>query len=198
MAVHVALGEVGAQFKLENVTVPDGQPRTPEFLKINPRGNVPVLQMDDLVLREGAAILTYLLETHKSPLLPASGKERAKALEWLCFANATLHPAYGRLFFLGRHLGDKAAESPAYKAGTEAVQKLWNDIEQQLSSQPYVCGSECTIADILIAVIANWTPRMKQPITVGPKTKAMFAKVIARPAYQKALAAEQVEYKMAA
>ncbi len=198
MAVHVALLETGKTFTLENVAVPDGQPRSPEFLKVNPRGNVPVLDMDGLVIREGAAILTYLLETAKSPLLPASGPQRAKALEWLCFANSSLHPAYGRLFGLNKMLGDKAASDPIYTAGVAAAQKLWDDIEQQLSSQPYVCGSECTIADILITVIANWTPAMKQPIRIGDKTKAMFAKVIARPAYQEALKSEKVEYKMAA
>ena len=47
----------------------------------------------------GAAIITYLLEKHKSPLLPASGKERATAFEWLMFCNATLHPAFGKAFF---------------------------------------------------------------------------------------------------
>ena len=88
LAVHVALLEVGAKFELENVSAPAGQPKSAEFLKINPRGAVPVLKIDNFILREGAAILTYILDSHKSDLLPASGLERAEALEWLSFANS--------------------------------------------------------------------------------------------------------------
>ena len=198
MAVHVALNEVGAAFNLENVAVEAGQPRAPEFLKINPRGNVPVLKKDDVVLREGAAILTTLLDEYKSPLLPSQGRERAVVLEWLAFANATLHPAYARLFFQHRHLGDAAAENPLYTPAIQALQGLWNDIEQRLESHEYLAGAEVSIADILVTVIANWTPNLRQPIHFGPKTKALFGRVIARPSYQKALASEAVTYKVAA
>src|SRR5580704_1768796 len=81
MAVHVALNECNQPVTLEKINI--REPRSPEFLKINPRGQVPVLMDDDLTIREGAAILIYLLEKHQSPLLPKSGKERAVALECL-------------------------------------------------------------------------------------------------------------------
>ena len=199
MAVHVALNETGAAFKLENVSVPNGQPRAPEYLKINPRGNVPALGFDDgFVLREGAAILTYLLDEHGSPLLPKSGKDRAEVLEWLSFANATLHPAYARAFFQHKVLGDDAATNPLYAPAIEAIQKHWDEIETRLADRDYLCGKECSIADILITVIANWTPMMRKPVSFGPRTKALFTRVIARPSYQKALATEEVTYKVAA
>ncbi len=198
MAVHVVLSEIGAPYKLENVATPAGQPRAPEFLKINPRGAVPVLKEGDFVLREGAAILTYLAESTKSPLLPASGKERARAQEWLAVANSTLHPAYSRIFFLNKQLGDKAAENPLYEASVQAIQKLWDEVEDVLSKQDYLAGNTCTLADILTTVIANWSPASRKPITFGAKTKALFQRVIARPSYQKALAAENVTYKVAA
>jgi glutathione S-transferase len=198
LAVHVALLEVGAQFNLENVSVEGNQPRPAPFLKVNPRGSVPVLVDGDFVLREGAAILTYILDEHGSSLLPKSGHARAKALEWLSFANATLHPAYGRMFMMHKVLGEKAVENPLYAPSMEAIQKYWDDIEGQLQSQDYLCGSECTIADILVTVIANWTPYFKKPVTFGAKTKALFNRVIARPSYQKAMQSEGVSYKVAA
>lgn len=196
MSVHVALNEVGANFKLENVSVPMGQPRSPEFLKVNPRGAVPTLKKDDFVLREGAAILTHILDENKSSLLPQSGNERATALEWLSFANSTLHPAYGTCFFQHKVLGDAAKDNPLYKPAIEKIQKYWDEIEERLQTRDYLCGKDCTIADILVTVIANWSPMMKEPINFGPKTKAFFTRVISRPSYQKALQTEQVTYKV--
>ena len=195
MAVHVLLNEVGADVQIKNVA---GATRPAEYLAINPRGSVPTLVDGDFVLREGAAILIHIAETHNSPLLPKDGKDRARALEWLAFANATMHPAYARLFFMHRNLGDDSVKNPLYAPAIVAVQNLWNDVEKTLSNQDYVCGKNCTLADILLTVIANWSPNLKQPITFGDNTKALFNRVINRPAYQEALQSEGVTYKVAA
>ena len=196
MAVHVALNECNQPVTLEKIDLM--APRSPEFLAINPRGQVPVFVDGDHILREGAAILIHILETNKSPLLPASGLARAEALEWLMFCNATLHPAYSRCFFLKRNGADDATKDQLMETAAAMVNKLWAEVEQRLATRPYLCGSEPTIADILLTVIANWSGNVPKPITIGPRTKQLFASIIARPAYKKALDAEQVEYKAAA
>ena len=195
MAVHVALLEMGAEFEMENVAAPAGQPKSAEFLKINPRGAVPVLKIDDFILREGAAILTFLIEDNKSDLLPASRLQRAQALEWLSFANSTLHPAYSKCFFQHHILGDEAASNPLYKPSIAQIQKYWDEIEERLTSNQYLCGDKFTVADILVTVIANWSFAMKEQINFSAKTKAFFSRVISRPSYQKALQVENITYK---
>ena len=197
MAVHVLLNELGQKFELLKADLAE-TPRSAALLKHNPRGQVPVLVVDGKPLREGAAILTFLCETHKSPLLPASGWERAKAQEWLAFANSSMHPAYGRAFFLGRQLGETAATSPLMKAALESIQKLWNEVEQELQTKPYICGKDITVADLLLTVIANWSSRFGSAITFGVKTKDYLKRISSRPAYQQALKTESVEYKVAA
>lgn len=198
MAVHVLLNEINAQFKLEKASPNAGETRTPEYLKMNPRGQVPVLLVDGKPLREGAAIITYLADTHKSPLLPAEGWARAQALQGLMFANSTMHPAYSRLFGLMKMPEDTPGKALFNEQAFKQVTSLWQDVEGQLAEQPYLAGTECTVADILLTVIGNWSANFGDKIVIGPKARAMFAKVIARPAYQKALATEGVEYKMAA
>jgi glutathione S-transferase len=198
MAVHVILNELGEHPKLENVRDPaDPKHRPADFLKANPRGNVPTLVDDGHVIREGAAIITYLLDKHKSPLMPTSGKERATALEWLMFCNATLHPAYGRTFF-ALHNFEGDVKEKLLTAYVEQINKLWKDVEERLAHSPYLAGKDITAADILLTVIANWSGNIPKPITIGPNAKKLFKTVIARPAYQKALATEKVEYKAAA
>lgn len=198
MAVHVALNECKANFKLENVVHPSGQGRTAEYLKIMPSGQVPLLIDDNQTIREGAAILIHLLEKNHSPLLPTSDPARASALEWLMFANATLHPAYSRIFFLKKNAPQDATADVLMEAAVRFINSLWEDVEQRLSHSTYIAGEHVTIADILLTVIANWSPNVPQPVKIGPKTKALFQKVIARPAYKKALETENVTYKMAA
>ena len=197
MAVHVILNELNQPVKLEKVGDPGVSAPKPEgFLKVNPRGMVPTLVDDDIVLREGGAILVYLLDKHKSPLLPREGKERAAALEWLMFCNATLHPAFGRAFGALRVPED--VRERALAAAVEQINKLLEDVEDRLSKSPYLAGKELTAGDILLSVIANWTSYIPQPINIGPHTKKLIKSLIARPAYQKALATEKVEYKAAA
>ena len=197
MAIHVVLNECNQPVTLEKVDLRGA--RSPEFLKLNPRGQVPVLADGDLIIREGAAILIYLLEKHQSPLLPKSGKERAAALEWLMFCNATLHPAYARCFFLMRNAQDPAKEQ-LMGVAIAMINKLWAEVEDRLGKTAYLAGDNITAADILMTVIANWAGHLPNPegVKIGPRTKKLLQTVISRPAYKKALETEQVEYKAAA
>ena len=195
MGIHVALNECNQPVKLEKVDLAAGQGRTPEYLKINPRGQIPVLVDGDLVIREGAAILMYLLEKHENNLMPKTGVARATALEWMMFANATLHPAYGRAFFLKRN---GVTEGPLVEAAVMQINKLWSEVEERLATHPYICGAQVTMADILLTVIANWSGNVQGTVTFGPNTKRLLKEISSRPSYQKAMAAEQVEYKVAA
>lgn len=196
MAIHVLLNELGQQVTLVRGHDDNYKP-TAELLKVNPRGSVPVLVDGDVVVREGAAIILYLLEKHPNALLPKSGKERALALEWLMSANATLHPAYGKAFGALKGFTGETQEKVLAPA-VEQINKLWKEIDERLAHSPYLGGKEVTAADILVTVIANWSPRVSNKIVLGENTKRMLRSVVARPSYQTALATEQVEYKAAA
>jgi len=197
MAVHVILNEVSQPVQLESIVLSEGQNRTPEFLKINPRGQIPVLVDGDQVIREGAAQIIYLCEKHNSALLPTKGAERATALEWLMFCNATLHPAYARAFFLMKNASDEAAKEQLLSVAFANINKLWAEVEARLENNQYLAGNEITAADILLTVIANWSTRFST-ITLGERTKKLLQTVSSRPAYKKALELEHVEYKAAA
>lgn len=197
MAVHVVLNELGQNVTLHMMNRETNQIKSPEFLKINPRGQIPVLVEDGKVLREGAAMIVYLCDKHKSPLMPQSGWERAQALQWLMFGNASLHPTYARTMWLAKNTPEGEFQTDAIAETRKQIQTMWDQVEEHLAAQgtPYLAGNSVTPGDILLTVIANWSP---QNYNFGPKTKALFKAVTARPAYQKALAAENIEYKAAA
>lgn len=194
LAVHVLLNELNVPYEIENVR---GKNHEPEFLKINPLGQVPVLQLaDGKLIHEGAAIIIRLLEKHPHALWPKNEKEHEAALEALMFCNASLHPAYGRGFFANRAITDEKIKEATFPAIVNSINKLWNEVERRLNEHEYLAGDKITVADILLTVIANWSGAF-QGIKIGSKTKELLKKVIARPAFKKALEEEGVEYKAA-
>lgn len=195
MAVHSLLTELNQPFTLTKVTHDDKS----EILKVNTRGSVPVLVTPDgTIIREGAAIISWLCDTHAAGQTniswPANGAGRAAALEWLAFANSTLHPAYSTAMFLKR----TNAAPEIQQQNQQKIEKLWAEVEQRLATSTYICGDTPTPADILMTVIANWQAYISQPVAFGPNCKRLFAAISGRPSYQTALEAEGVTYKAAA
>jgi glutathione S-transferase len=197
MAIHAIINELGLDAKIHMVEKNDGPNgiKSPEYLKKNPRGNVPFFTDEGKGMIEGGAIIVYLCDK-EGKLIPQSGYERAQVLQWLMFANATLHPAYGRTFWINTNLPEEQREA-ALKTARSQIQDLWDYVEQQLNQNggSYLTGNDVSAADFLLTTIANWNP---QAYNFGPKTKALLQSVSSRPSYQKALAAEAVEYKAAA
>lgn len=195
MSVHVSMRELGLDFKLHKIDLNKGEQRSPEYLKINPRGQVGALMTPDGLLTENAAMMIYLNDKHGGALIPKDGFARAKALQWLMYANSTIHPAYSKCLFAIRNGGSEAQ----IKTACEAVQSQWDLVEQQLteSGGPFLQGQHFGPGDIYTAVMANWQFIPHLP-NFGSKTKAFLNAVTSRPAYIAAIQAEGIEYKAAA
>lgn len=195
MAVHVLLNELGVKFELENAFDSEGR-KTRDFLAAAPRGQVPTLIVDGTPVVEGGAILTYLLDAHESALLPRGGIERATALQWLMWCNASLHPAYGRFFWLKGQDIDDTAKKTLMKNIQESIQSFWDQAEKRLGETRYLAGDQFGAADILMTVIANWN--IGHQFNYGPNLQRVLKEISGRPAYRQALAAENIEYKAVA
>ena len=191
LGVHVFLNELGQEFEL----IPHGDEA---FKKLVPFGSVPVLQDGDLVLQEGASIMQYLAEKHVSDLLPTSGDAKWKAFDWMMIANATVHSNYGKLFAAANMMEDNPEKVALMEALAEKISATWAIVDAQLAKTQFVAGDTVTIADIWLSVYANWGGFFPVKITLGENVERMIREVIARPAYQKALATEEVEYKAVA
>lgn len=192
LAIHALLIELNQEVKLMRPS------EVENYAEINPTGAVPVLVDGDLVIREGAAIALHLLEKHPSAFLPSEGAARTNAIQWLMIANATVHPAYSKMFFANRAIEDEKVKLDTLKKGAAAVEKIWADIDKHLENNAYVCGDQPTMADFMLTIYANWGQFFPVEIAIGDNVKRMFRNIIARPSYKAALEAEQVEYKAAA
>ena len=188
LASHIALNEINAPFELVAVDTASGLTNGGgDYLKINPKGYVPALQLDDdNILTEGPAILQFLADEHPSAhLIPAVGTmDRTRMLEQLTFVSSELHKAFGPLF------QDTSSEAEQAKA-REAVGRKFDIVETVLSDgRQTLVDDQFTIADAYLFVVANWANFTGIDLLQWPQLAGFVARVAQRPAVQKALSAE--------
>lgn len=164
------------------------------FEQVNASKMVPVLQDGDRHLTEGAAIILHLLDKHQNDLLPKAGKSRRTAIENLMMANATMHPAYGRLFFANMHLQDGSEKKAFFNAAADAINAIWQSIENKIQEGPYLGGDTVSPADILLTVYSRWGQFFPVDIIIGPKTQKMIELIMQSDAFQLALKRETEDH----
>ena len=129
------------------VDILKGESLTPEFLKMNPNGKIPLLVMDDgECLAESNAILFYLARS--SDLLPGDDLNLARVLQWQFFEQYSHEPNIAVARFIARYLGlpeDRRAEYESKQAGGYRALDV---MEQTLQKNQFLVGNQCTIADI--------------------------------------------------
>src|SRR5258708_39040368 len=112
MASHIGAEESGAPYEPKQILIAKGEQKTPDYLKINPRGKVPALKLDDgAVVTENTAILSYLAK--RSPeknLLPTDAAADARCASVMACLSNTVHPAVTRIFRPGKFNEDAAAQ----------------------------------------------------------------------------------------
>lgn len=163
------------------------------FGEITGVGEVPVLRDGDKTLREGAAIILYLLNKHQNSMLPVDAEARQAAIQDIMFANATMHPAYSKLFFIAKNITDEQARQEVLNAAADAINALWTVVEQQLTDKAFLGGNHPSAADIMLTVYSTWGQYFPVDIRLGKKTAAMLKAVQAMPSFVNTVEAQRVE-----
>jgi glutathione S-transferase len=121
--------------------------QTESFLKMNPNGKIPLLELDDgMYISESNAILNYLAS--ESTLVGTCRFSTAKILQWQFFEQYSHEPFIAVARFISKYLGlpeDRKSEYHGKQVGGHKALKV---MEEQLQLTPYLVGSEITIADI--------------------------------------------------
>jgi glutathione S-transferase len=188
LAPHIILRETGADFTLEKTdTKTKKTERDADFLAINPKGYVPVLELDDgYNLTEGVVIQEYLADrAPEAKLAPPPGSvERLKLKELLLFLTTEIHKTFSPLF---------APTTPDdYKPlAREKISARFDLLEQRLSDgRSYLTGAGFTIADAYFFTLASWAQFVGIDLAKWPSIGRFMQRVAARPAVQAALEAE--------
>ena len=187
MAPHIVLREAGFKFDLVKVDIPtkktaDGG----DFWKVNPKGYVPALQLDNgEVLTEVGVICQYLADQKpESGLAPKFGTmERYHLMETLNFCSSEVHKQIGALF--------NPKMTPEMKeVQLGVIERRLNALEKLLEGKQYAMGDKFSVADAYLFNVLNWTNPLKIDMGKWPNITGLMARVGARAAVQETLKAE--------
>lgn len=182
VAVQALLEEAGAPYRMHWVE----DVKSESFLKLNPNGKVPALQLPDgQVVYESAAMLLFLAESLPAARMtpPPGSTERALLLQWMVLLSAGTYETALRYFY-----SDRYGEPDSVKArAVEELDRLYGVMEAELARRgPWLCGAGISVADLYLAMLAGWYE--PAPAALGarfPRILALHDAVVARPAWQK-------------
>jgi glutathione S-transferase len=190
-APHLLLEEMGIPFTLRQVDRANNEHKSPAYLKLNPNGLIPTLVDGELVLYETAAILMHLADCHPG-FAPAPGTpERAQYYKWMVWLTNTLQAMLIHYFYPER----MASDAVEVKARAEAqIAPMLDQMEAELARHggSWFLGEQYTAVDPLAFMLCRWTRMQANPAKTRPALGAYLARVLARPATQRAVATEKL------
>jgi glutathione S-transferase len=205
LAPHVALEEAGAAFEPIRVALGEGEQRTSEYRRINPKGRVPALARGDWVLTEVPAILRYVARAFpEARLWPEALEADARCAEWLAWLSSGVHVAYAHISRAERYAETAPAKAEVVAKGVEACREVWRAVDAKLGRGPWAVGDTYSVADPYLLVIWTWG-RLPTSVTYDdpplgldaerdlPNWTAHARRMAERPAVQRAFRREEIE-----
>lgn len=193
LASLIALEESGLAYEPERLNLANGDQRQPDYLAINPKGRVPALVTDKGVITENIAIMTYIAQiAPAAKLAPLDDPfEFAQLQSFNSYIASTVHINHshkGR----GYRWTDDAAAIEAMKAKVpQTMGESFALIEERMLKGPWVMGDQYTIADGYLFTMESWLPGDGVDRDRFEKVSTHHARMLERPAVQKALAVEK-------
>jgi len=177
LSPHIVLREAGQNPDLVQVDLREKKTKDgADFNKVNPKGQVPVLETDDgIVLTEGPVIVQYVADKAPNSKLapPAGSKERYQVQEWLNFITSELHKNFGPIF--------RPNTPDAYKQiARQNIEGRFKWVDQKLAGRQYLMGDQFTVPDAYLFVMTNWAQRVDIPLDPFPNLKAFRERVAER------------------
>lgn len=189
LAPHIVAREAGLAIDLVKVDLMTHKTETgADYFAINPRGYVPVLEIDGKLHTEVAALVQYLAEqAPQSNLLPPAGTmERFRVQQWLTFVSSELHKTFSPWLW-----HTETAEQTK-RAAREKLAARFTELDKHLADRPYLTGDTFTVADAYAFTIINWSNFLKIDLKPYPNLSAFMTRVAARPKAREALKAERL------
>jgi len=194
LATHIVLEEVGADYSTQRIEFAKEQQKSPEFLKINPKGRVPALVTDRGILTETPAMLVYVAQSFPAaglaPMADAFAFARMQSFNaYLC---SHVHVAHAHRMRGHRWVDADDAHSIAamQRKVPETVGGAFEMIERDMLEGPWVMGDTYTICDPYLFTLAQWMEKDGVDLARVPRVVDHRHRMSERLAVKKAIAEE--------
>ena len=183
-ATRALFEELGVDYELHVLDFKAGEQRQPAYLAINPMGKVPAIRHGDALITEQPAVFLYLADLYPAAQLapPLGDPLRGPYLRWMVYYGSCFEPAV-----LDRSIQREPLSPSACAYGD--YDTMLKTLTDQLENGPWLLGDTFTAADVLWGTALNWTTQFKL-VPELPVIRAYIDRVLARPAMQRAAAAD--------
>ncbi|MDB5811884.1 MAG: glutathione S-transferase protein [Betaproteobacteria bacterium] len=190
-ASHIGLEEAGAQYVEKPIMLPKGEQKTDAYLKINPRGKVPALDVDGKILTENTAILAYIAKAFPDKkLMPADPFEAARGISTMAWFSNIVHPSYTHYMRPERFAADAVAQPSVKETGKKTFWTHLQEIDGLLAGQDFIMGKDFSVVDGYALVFYGWGLRAELPMKELANYTAFKDRMLQRPAVKKVLVSE--------
>jgi glutathione S-transferase len=191
-ASHIGLEESGAPYETKLISFANAEQRSEAYLKINPRGRVPALNIDGAVLVENTAILTYLAKQYPARnLLPADPLTEARCISVMAWFSNTVHPSFTHINRPERFADDPAVHAKLKETGRKNFWANVQEIDSMLKGKDWMMGAQYTVCDPYALIFYGWGVRINLPMKELAAYTAFKDRMLLRPAVHKILEREQ-------
>lgn len=189
LADHIALQWIGRPYEVQVMDA--AGMKSPEYLRLNPTGSVPVLEVGDWVLTQNAAILNFLADSFPEAGLGGDGtaRGRAEVNRWLALLNADVHPGFHPIFGSTKYLGNEAAIEASKENARQKLRGLFERLDGQLQGRDWLAGSR-SIADPYLFVTLRWARATGVDLSGLGNLERFFTRMSADAGVAAAMAAE--------
>jgi glutathione S-transferase len=180
--VRLILSHLGIPVRRIEFNVDDGSTRTAEFLRRNPNGRVPTVQLaDGSYLWESDAILYYFAEG--TPYWPSDKRLRAQALQWMFFEQYSHEPYIAVVRHWVAHLGKTPENEPQLAMRIERGYQALGVMESHLKDHDFFAGPTYTIADMALYAYTHVAPEGGFDLGRYPGIQRWLGRIAAQPGH---------------
>jgi glutathione S-transferase len=198
---HVSLALAGATYELQMVKLHKGEQGSPEFLAINPRGQVPVLIDDDRVIDQVVAVVLYLDEQFpEAGILPKTQPARSRALTTLAWMNGGMHATFAHIFMPHKFASDADAKAHIKTHNTALFEAQLHQLDAMcpaVGSDQWLTGSQPCALDAYATTLLRWSGLAGLSPQAFPRIYALANRLLALPQLAQVVAAERYQLEPA-
>jgi glutathione S-transferase len=168
LAPHIVLEWIGEPYELQKV-----KPSDPEYLKMNPLGQVPaMIDGDSDVMNQADALLKYLAHKYPDAKLGDDGtlQDAYELDRWLAFLTGDVHPAFFPFFVPQRYTtdGSETTRQTVKEASYKLIDRVYQHLNKHLEGKDHLVGNRRTIADAYAFAMTRWGKNLPKPLSDYP------------------------------